>query len=159
MDFPRTVEWVRDDGLDAVEAAHAAALRANAFEFWAQDRMDVDVTFTSTDMVRVDLLAESINSSGSTYPDPTEIVIQTTTPHRIGQTTNDGLAEIRFGAGGPVFTTQGPDTFFEFEVSSVYEDGGENVASGTFSLIARNRDDASDLRRILVMDGAFILRE
>ena len=103
------------------------------------------------------LVAESDNSSGN-FPNPTEITIQTSARQRPGETTNNGYAEIRFGTSGQVYTTNLPDTFFEITVADVYQNEGELTASGTFNLIARNKDDQNDSQRLLVMDGAFITK-
>ena len=58
----------------------------------------------------------------------------------------------------PVYTTDVNEGFFQIEVGSIYRDNNEDVASGRFSIIARNKNDLSDPQRLIIMDGVFIAR-
>ena len=154
----QSVALVRDaDDLSAPDKDKARHLREQAFSFTAQKEKDFSLYGGPTGPFTLLLVAESDNASGN-FPNPTEITIQTSARQRPGETTNNGYAEIRFGTSGQVYTTNLPDTFFEITVADVYQNEGELTASGTFNLIARNKDDQNDSQRLLVMDGAFITK-
>ena len=153
------VALVQDkDDLSAPDKAKADTLRSGAFSFAADKEKDLSLFGGTSGPFTVLLVAESLNTVGNTFPNPTEITIQTSGRQHPGETTNSGFAEIRFGTAGPVYTTNLTDTFFEFHVADVYQNQGDWTASGTFNLIARNKDDQNDAKRLLVMDGAYITR-
>ena len=154
-----TVALVQDtSGLSAPDQEKARFLRERAFSFAANEEKDLNLYGTTSGPFTVLMVAESQNTSGNTFPNPTEITIQTSGRQHPGETTNSGFAEIRFGTAGPVYTTNLADTFFEFQVADVFRNEGDLNASGTFNLIARNKDDEDDTKRLLVMDGAYIAR-
>ena len=154
-----TVSLVQDkEDLHPAEKVKADQLRQGTFSFAAVDEKDFSLFGSPQGPFTVLLLAESNNGSGDTFPNPTEITIQTSGQQSPGQTITAGFAEIKFGAQGPVYTTNLADTFFEFGVADIFQREGDQTASGSFSLIARNKNDSSDARRLLVMDGAYIVR-
>ncbi len=157
-DFSHLVTLVQDAGLSAADDAQAANLRQNTQLFAAQSEKDLDVSGDRHGDFTIHMLAVSSPATSSTFPLPVEMVIDTTSPHHKGQQTTNGFAEIRFGTGGPVYRTDLNNCFFEFEVSDVYNENGDDIASGKFSFIARNKDNLQDKTRLLVMDGAFIAR-
>ncbi len=136
----------------------AQQLRQQAKEFSAARQKDLTLYGPKSGPFKIYLLAESQNQPGSTFPEPTEFAIFTTSEHRPGETTQHGYAEIRFGAAGPTYSTDLPGGYFELTVSDVYEQEGDTIASGNFSMIAKNKNDQQDTNRLFVMDGAFITR-
>ncbi len=157
--FEDLVLLVRDpDNAAPSERSRAESLRQGALAFSALRELDFSLYGDPNNPFTIFMLAVSQVGNGSTFPEPTELAIYTTAGHQQGETTRNGYADIRFGPEGPVYTTNLPDTFFEMTVSDVYENQGDRMASGTFSMIARNKDDQNDTQRLLVMDGAFITR-
>ena len=147
------------DDLPADQQGKARELRDMSTAFYADKEKDLSIYGDLNGQFTILMLAVSQNSPGSTYPTPTEFEILTSMPHSKGERTSNGHAEIRFGSGGPVFTTDKPsDTLFEIEISDIYQESGDWIASGSFSMIAKNKDDNADTRRLFVMDGAFITK-
>lgn len=147
------------DNLPADQQVKAQELRDMSIEFFADREKDLNIYGDLDGSFTLFMFAVSAYPSSSTYPEPVEFAIYTSSPHTKGQKTQDGYAEIRFGGAEPVFTTDRPsDTFFEFEVSDIYMEEGKWIASGTFSMIAKNKNDNTDTRRLFVMDGAFITK-
>lgn len=136
----------------------AAQLRHEATAFMAEREKDLTIYGPAQGPFKIYLLAVSQNQPDSTFPKPTEFAIFTTSDHRRGETTHSGYAEIRFGSAGPVYTTDIPGGYFELQVSDVFQEEGDTIASGTFSMIAKNKNDAHDTNRLFVLDGAFITR-
>ncbi len=99
--------------------------------------------------------------------EPSGMFIDVTGGAVIGQRTNRGYAEIYFGGIGPIFKCEGGtypwhanihhparDTFFELEIT----DRDTENTSGTFSCLARNKDDANDPRLLIILDGLFSMK-
>ncbi len=99
--------------------------------------------------------------------EPSGIFIDVTGGAAVGQRTNQGYAEIYYGGSGPIFKCEGGtypwhanihnparDTFFELEIT----DRDSENTSGTFTCLARNKDDANDTRLLIILDGLFSMR-
>jgi hypothetical protein len=150
---------VRDSaGISDADRAEAIRVRNIAQSFYADVEKDLDLNGDPEGSFTIRLWAVSHRSTTSTYPTVTDMTIVTNSNHQEGEETHNGYAELRFGGGDELFTTQGADTLFDLEVSDVYREGGAWKATGTFSAIARNAEDPSDSTRFLVMDGAFTHR-
>ena len=115
----------------------------------------------------VQIFGNKTVATGATT-EPTGIFIQTTGGLTVGQKTNVGFAEIYFGGNGPVFRCQNgglpwdanirqpdQDTFFEFTLTSLDRSAG--TAGGEFQGLARNINDPSDTRLLVIMDGGFFM--
>lgn len=152
------ISLLTSNNLTAPEQSKADELRQDAVVFQAAREKDLEIYGDLNGPFTLHMLAVSQPSVISTFPLPVEIAVLTSGRQSPGETTRSGYAEMRFGSEGPVYTTDGGDGFFEFEVSAVYEDKGDKVASGTFTFIAHNKDDENDARRLCVMDGAYIAR-
>jgi len=113
----------------------------------------------------VQIYGNSVLSTGATT-DPTGMYIQVTQAI-VGQRSNAGFAEISYGNSGPVFRCEGGaypwhtnisdparDTFFELELDTRNSD----YIGGSFTCLARNKNDASDTRLLVVIDGKFSLK-
>lgn len=156
--FSDAIELVRDQGLSGADQPKADQLRQGAVSFYADREKDLNIYGDTGGAFTLLMLAVSQPQSSSTFPLPVEMAVYTSSPHSKGETTRNGYAEIRFGEGGPVFITNKNEGFFEFTVSDIFEEKGDKIASGTFSFIARNKDDDADARRLCIMDGAYIAR-
>lgn len=99
--------------------------------------------------------------------EPSGIFIEVSGGALIGQRTNRGYAEIYYGGSGPIFRCEGGtypwhvnihdpsrDTFFELEIT----DRDSENTSGTFSCLARNKDDATDTRLLVILGGLFSMK-
>jgi hypothetical protein len=156
----------QSDTLSAERRQLAIHYRETSFQFFAQTKRELIIRASSSDpsVVTVTLTVVRIEVDEATFPQPTEMYIETG-PLRAGETITDGTLMLRFGERllsneqAVTFTTNLGGTFFEFHLTSVYERSGRRYASGSFHGFARNENDASDQRYILVMDGAFNLPE
>lgn len=157
-DFNHLKNLVRDENLPAADESKADHLRENAQDFHAYREKDLEIQGDRNGQFTIYMLAQSGPSISSTFPLPVQMAIYTSTPHQKGERTGTGYAQISFGDEGPIYRTDLNDCFFEFEVSDIYQQNGDSIASGKFSLIARNKDDLQDKTRLMVMDGAFIAR-
>jgi hypothetical protein len=146
------------DVFPAPDQVKADQFRENTQTFYANKEKDFEVYGDTTGDLTVHMFAVSAPQATSTYPLPVEISLFTSSAHKVGQKTTHGYAEIRFGTDGPVYTTNLSDTFFQFELSAVYNENGDKIASGKFNCIARNKDDPTDTKRLIIMDGAYIAR-
>lgn len=85
----------------------------------------------------------------------------------VDQRTNNGFGTIEFGSSGPVFRCESGnypwhanisnvnfDTFFEFELDTRNAD----YVGGKFACLARNQDDSSDKRLLIIMGGRFSMK-
>jgi hypothetical protein len=148
-----------DESLPIDQQVKAQELRDMSTEFYAEKEKDLDIFGDLDAQFTIRMLAVSKNQNVSTYPTPTEFQIVTSSPHSKGETTQNGSVEIRFGNSSKVFTTDRPTgTFFELEISDIYQERGDWMASGIFSMIARNKNDSADTTRFFVMDGAFVTK-
>lgn len=108
--------------------------------------------------------------SANTYPAPLGIVITTDGDTPVGQKVTNGTADISFGGNGPSYRCQGragqefwdehvanplADTFFEFTLTS--RNASSRRATAEFQCLARNANDASDTKLLLVMIGSIII--
>ncbi len=146
------------DTFPAPDQLKAEQLRENVQVFNAVKEKDFFLYGDPAGEFTIHLLAVSTEQPQSTYPLPVEISFFTSARHNVGQSTTNGYAEIRFGNDGPVYTTNLSDTFFQFEVSAIYNENGDKIAAGKFNFVARNKDDLTDTKRLVVMDGAYIAR-
>lgn len=152
------IQLIGNENLLPAEQAKADDLRNDTVRFGAVKEKDLEIYGDLGGDFTVYMLAVSKPSDTSTFPLPVEMAIYTTSAHKVGDSVTNGYAEIRFGDGGPTYTTNLADTYFKFKIASVSQENGDNIAVGTFSFIARNKDDAADTKRLIVMDGNFITR-
>jgi hypothetical protein len=156
----------QSDTLTAERRQLAVHYRETSFQFFAQTKRKVMIRASNADpsVVTITLTLVRIEVDGATFPQPTEIYVESGAL-RAGETISDGTLTLRFGERllfneqAMTFTTNLGGTFFEFHLTSVYERNGRRYASGSFHGFARNENDANDQRYILVMDGAFNLPE
>ena len=98
---------------------------------------------------------------------PTGMFIDVTSGLAVGQRLNTGYAEIYHGGSGPIFRCEGGDdpwhanihnpardTFFQLTLTSI----SDEKAEGEFECLARNKDDATDSRLLIIMGGSFSLK-
>jgi len=108
--------------------------------------------------------------SGSSFPRPSRIHIVLNGAIVEGVKTTDGVAEIILGASGPVYRCESSagedfwddhigsertDTFLEFTLTSY--DPGTRGLGAQFQCLARNANDSSDNRLLLVMLGSVFI--
>lgn len=136
-------------------SAYAQMIRNTGEKFKAEKEMDVKVYGDHTDGMTVLMLAESLNVNQDKFPQPTEILIETQSRHKVGEKTSNGRMEVRFGLQGPVFTSQAPGglTRFELTITSLEHKNGERWITGFYQGFLRNKDNEEDNRALFVVNG------